>query len=62
MFVNHTILLSEETLDFEYYIHSSRYIADPWTQKCVLALIFANGFKIVKFKDLAIITSCYMVY
>ena len=51
IFVNYTILLSEEILvSFDYCIHNRRYIEDIWIQKCVLALIFANAFKIAKLK------------
>ena len=39
IFVNHTILLSEEIVTIlDYYIHDSRYIEDVWIQKCVLTL------------------------
>ena len=45
IFVNHTVLLSEEIFTtFDYGIHK-RYKEDIWIQKCVLASIFTNVFK-----------------
>ena len=53
IFPNHAILLSEEIFTiFDYCIHSSRYTEDVWIQKCVLALNFANAFKMANFSKL----------
>ena len=64
IFVNHTILLSEEIVTIlDYCIHNSRYIEDVWIQKCVLTLCnicwCIGDHKICKIKTL-VINSCYV--
>ena len=56
IFANHKILLSEEMfVVFKYCIHI-RYM-DP---KCVLALLFANPFKIEKLRF--VVNFCYLIF
>ena len=45
-------LLTEEKFEIFNIISTARYIEDVWTQKCVLALIFANAFQIAHFAKL----------
>ena len=55
-FMQITVLLSEELfVIFDYCIHNRKHIEDIWIKKCVLALIFANAFKITNSSKLRLI-------
>ena len=52
---SHNYTLRRVFTIFDYCIHNRRYIEDIWVQKCVLALIFANAFKVANFAKVRLV-------